>query len=206
MIGRALYPTEAALSTASGAENVFVTLSQGLLPALLAGIVMAGILAATISSSDSYLLIAASAVSKNLYEGIFKKGATDKQVMRVSRVVLLLIALIGMVIAWDENSVIFNIVSFAWAGFGATFGPIMLFSLFWKRTTRAGAIAGMITGGAMVFIWNLVLSPMGGIFSIYELLPAFLLSSLVIVIVSLCTRKPDKAIEDEFEAAKVYTD
>ena len=126
--------------------------------------------------------------------------------MRVSRVVLLLIALIGMVIAWDENSVIFNIVSFAWAGFGATFGPIMLFSLFWKRTTRAGAIAGMITGGAMVFIWNLVLSPMGGIFSIYELLPAFLLSSLVIVIVSLCTRKPDKAIEDEFEAAKVYTD
>ena len=111
-----------------------------------------------------------------------------------------------MVIAWDENSVIFNIVSFAWAGFGATFGPIMLFSLFWKRTTRAGAIAGMITGGAMVFIWNLVLSPMGGIFSIYELLPAFLLSSLVIVIVSLCTRKPDKAIEDEFEAAKVYTD
>ena len=206
MIGRALYPTEAALSTASGAENVFVTLPQGLLPALLAGIVMAGILAATISSSDSYLLIAASAVSKNLYEGIFKKGATDKQVMRVSRVVLLLIALIGMVIAWDENSVIFNIVSFAWAGFGATFGPIMLFSLFWKRTTRAGAIAGMITGGAMVFIWNLVLSPMGGIFSIYELLPAFLLSSLVIVIVSLCTRKPDKAIEDEFEAAKVYTD
>ena len=167
---------------------------------------MAGILAATISSSDSYLLIAASAVSKNLYEGIFKKGATDKQVMRVSRVVLLLIALIGMVIAWDENSVIFNIVSFAWAGFGATFGPIMLFSLFWKRTTRAGAIAGMITGGAMVFIWNLVLSPMGGIFSIYELLPAFLLSSLVIVIVSLCTRKTDKAIEDEFEAAKVYTD
>ena len=206
MIGRALYPTAEALNTASGAENVFVTLSQGLLPALLAGIVMAGILAATISSSDSYLLIAASAVSKNLYEGIVKKDASDKQVMRVSRVVLLLIALIGMIIAWDENSVIFSIVSFAWAGFGATFGPIMLFSLFWKRTTRAGAIAGMITGGAMVFIWNLVLSPLGGIFSIYELLPAFLLSSVVIVVVSLCTKKPDKAIEDEFEAAKVYTD
>ena len=205
-IGRALYPTDEALNTASGAENVFVTLSQGLLPALLAGIVMAAILAATISSSDSYLLIAASAVSKNLYEGIVKKDASDKQVMRVSRVVLLLIALIGMIIAWDENSVIFSIVSFAWAGFGATFGPIMLFSLFWKRTTRAGAIAGMITGGAMVFIWNLVLSPLGGIFSIYELLPAFLLSSVVIVVVSLCTKKPDKAIEDEFEAAKVYTD
>ena len=126
--------------------------------------------------------------------------------MRVSRVVLLLIALIGMVIAWDENSVIFTIVSFAWAGFGATFGPIMLFSLFWKRTTRAGAIAGMVTGGAMVFIWNLVLSPMGGIFSIYELLPAFLLSCVAIVVVSLCTKKPDEAIEDEFEAAKVYTD
>ena len=206
LIGRALYPTDPTLATASGAENVFITLSQGLLPALLAGIIMAGILAATISSSDSYLLIAASAVSKNLYEGILKKDATDKQVMRVSRIVLLLIALIGMVIAWDENSVIFTIVSFAWAGFGATFGPIMLFSLFWKRTTRAGAIAGMITGGAMVFIWNLVLSPLGGIFSIYELLPSFLLSCIVIVVVSLCTKKPDQTIEDEFEAARVYTD
>ena len=130
-----------------------------------------------------YLLIAASAFAKDLYGGIFKKNATDKQVMRVTRIILILISLIGIVIAWDENSVIFSIVSFAWAGFGATFGPIMLFSLFWKRTTRAGAVAGMITGGVMVFVWNLLISPLWRIFAIYELLPAFLLSSIVIVVV-----------------------
>lgn len=202
LIGRALFPVEESLATASGAENVFVVLSQSLLPAVLAGIIMAGILAATISSSDSYLLIAASAVSKNLYEGILKKNkADDKKVMNLSRIVLLLIALAGMVIAWDENSVIFNIVSFAWAGFGATFGPIMLFSLFWKRTTRTGTIAGMITGGVMVFVWNLLLKPMGGIFGIYELFPAFVLSCIVIVVVSLATKAPSDQITREFELA-----
>ena len=202
VIGRAIFPVEETLATSGGAENVFVVLSQALLPAVLAGIIMAGILAATISSSDSYLLIAASAFSKNLYEGILKKGkADDKKVMQISRIILLLIAVIGMIIAWDEDSVIFTIVSFAWAGFGATFGPIMLFSLFWKRTTRAGAIAGMITGGGMVFLWKLVLNPLGGIFTIYELLPAFLLSCIAIVIVSLCTEKPSQQILNEFEKA-----
>lgn len=200
VIGRSLFPVEETLATASGAENVFVVLSQALLPAVLAGIIMAGILAATISSSDSYLLIAASAVSKNLYEGILKKNqADDKKVMNLSRVILLVIALVGMVIAWDEDSVIFNIVSFAWAGFGATFGPIMLFSLFWKRTNRYGAIAGMLSGGIMVFVWNLLLKPMGGIFGIYELFPAFVISCIVIVVVSLATEAPSDEITKEFE-------
>ncbi len=124
---------------------------------------MAGILAATISSSDSYLLIAASAFAKNIYQGLLHRKATDKQVMIISRIALLAITAIAIVIALDENSVIFTIVSFAWAGFGATFGPLMLFSLFWKRTNRAGAIAGMIGGGSMVFVWNLLISPLGGI-------------------------------------------
>ena len=200
VIGRSLFPVEETLATASGAENVFVVLSQALLPAVLAGIIMAGILAATISSSDSYLLIAASAVSKNLYEGILKKNqADDKKVMNLSRVILLVIALVGMVIAWDEDSVIFNIVSFAWAGFGATFGPIMLFSLFWKRTNRYGAIAGMLSGGIMVFVWNLLLKPMGGIFGIYEVFPAFVISCIVIVVVSLATEAPSDEITKEFE-------
>ena len=167
---------------------------------------MAGILAATISSSDSYLLIAASAVSKNLFEGIIKKDADDKQVMNVSRIMLIVITVIGMVIAWNENSVIFEIVSFAWSGFGATFGPIILFSLFWKRTNRAGAVAGMVSGGAMVFIWKLLLKPLGGIFGIYELMPAFLISCAFIVIVSLCTEKPSAELEEEFEKAKNYTE
>lgn len=202
LIGRSLFPMEETLATASGAENVFVVMSQALLPAVLAGIIMAGILAATISSSDSYLLIAASAVSKNIYEGILKKNqADDEKVMKLSRIVLLVIALVGMVIAWDEDSVIFNIVSFAWAGFGATFGPIMLFSLFWKRTNRYGAIAGMLSGGIMVFVWNLLLKSMGGIFGIYELFPAFVISCIVIVAVSLATEAPSNEIAKEFELA-----
>lgn len=199
--GRQLYPT--ALLTATDAENIFITLAQSSLPPILAGFVMAGILAATISSSDSYLLIAASSLSKNIYQGVLKKDATDKQVMNLSRITLLVIAIIAMVIAMDEKSVIFKIVSFAWAGFGATFGPIMLFSLFWKRTTRAGAVAGMVGGAGMVFIWKLAISGLGGAFAIYELLPAFVFSSICIVIVSLLTAKPSKEVEADFEAAKV---
>ena len=209
VMGRALLtgtPEAAQLATKSAAENVFAVISQMLFHPLLAGIIMAGILAATISSSDSFLLIAASAVSKNIYEGIIKKDASDKSVMNMSRLMILLITLIGIVIAWDENSVIFDIVSFAWAGFGATFGPIILFSLFWKRTTKQGAIAGMLAGGIMVFVWKLLINPFGGVFAVYELLPAFILSSIVIVAVSLLTKKPSREIEEEFEKAKNYKD
>ncbi len=206
MLGRYILPTDPALATQSGAENVFANLAKLLFHPVVAGVVMAGILAATISSSDSYLLIAASAVSKNLFEGIVKKDATDKQVMRVSRAVLLIISLIGIGIAWNEQSIIFEIVSFAWSGFGATFGPIILFSLFWKRVNRNGAIAGMLAGGVMVFIWKLLLKPLGGIFGIYELMPAFLVSCLFIVVVSLLTAKPSAEIEAEFDKAAAYTE
>ena len=202
LMGRAMFPVHETLNTASGAENVFIVLSRHLLPPLLAGLVMAGILAATISSSDSYLLIAASAVSLNIFKGILKKDASDKQVMTMSRIILLLIAVAGVVIAMDENSVIFTIVSFAWAGFGAVFGPIMLFSLFWKRTTQAGAVAGMVTGGVVVFLWKLVLKPLGGVFGIYELFPAFVLSCLAILLVSLLTPAPSAQIQQEFDLAR----
>ncbi len=200
IVGRQLFPT--AHLTKSAAENIFITLATSSLPAILAGFVMAGILAATISSSDSYLLIAASAFAKNIFQGVCKKNATDKQVMLVTRVTLLVLTLIGVVIALDENSVIFQIVSFAWAGFGATFGPLMLFSLFWKRTNKPGAIAGMVSGAGMVFLWKLVISKLGGVFAIYELLPAFLFSSIVIVAVSLLTKAPSKEIEEDFDAVR----
>lgn len=203
IIGRSLFPAE--LTTYSASESIFIVLSSRLLPALIAGFVMAGILAATISSSDSYLLIAASAFSKNIYQHLIKKDATDKQVMNMSRVILVAISLIGIIIALDENSVIFTIVSFAWAGFGATFGPITIFSLFWKRTTREGAIAGMLAGGTMVFLWKLILKPMGGFFGVYELLPAFIVSCIFIYVVSKMTAEPSAEIQDEFERAKKMT-
>ena len=148
------------------------------------------------------MLIAASAFAKNAYQGIFKKNATDKEVMTLSRIMLPVITAIAIVIALDENSVIFTIVSFAWAGFGATFGPLVLFSLIWKRMTRAGAIAGMLSGGGMVFIWKLVIKPLGGIFGIYELLPAFIVSGIFIIVVSLLTNAPSKEIQDEIERVK----
>ena len=198
IVGRQVFPV--AHLTKSAAENIFITLATSFLPPLLAGFVMAGILAATISSSDSYLLIAASALSKNIYQGVCKKDATDKQVMTMSRITLLVLAAIGIVIALDENSVIFQIVSFAWAGFGATFGPLMLFSLFWKRINKPGAIAGMISGAGMVFLWKLVISKLGGAFAIYELLPAFIFSSICIVVVSLLTKAPSKEIEEDFDS------
>ena len=200
IVGRQVFPD--AHLTKSASENIFITLATSSLPPLFAGFVMAGILAATISSSDSYLLIAASALSKNIYKGICKKDATDKQVMNVSRITLLILAAIGIVIALDEKSVIFQIVSFAWAGFGATFGPLMLFSLFWKRINKQGAIAGMLSGAGMVFLWKLVISKAGGVFAIYELLPAFIFSSICIVVVSLLTKAPSKEIEEDFEAVR----
>lgn len=200
VIGRALYPAD--LLTKSTAENVFILMSTKLLPPFIAGFAMAGILAATISSSDSYLLIAASALSKDIFKGVLKKNATDKQIMSMSRITLLAITLIAIVIALDDQSVIFKLVSFAWAGFGATFGPLVLFSLFWKRTTREGALAGILSGGISVFVWKLLISQLGGVFAIYELLPAFIISSIFIVAVSLLTKEPSKEIYDEFEAVK----
>ena len=197
LIGRILFPD--VFLSAKGSENIFVHMSGYFFPPLIAGIVMAGILAATISSSDSYLLISASALSKNIYQSIFKKDAKDKEVLLVSRITLIIVAIIAMIIALDENSVIFKIVSFAWAGFGATFGPVILFSLFWKRTNQMGALAGMLSGGIMVFVWKLLLSKFGGIFGIYELLPAFIFSSILIVVVSLLTAPPSKELQEEFD-------
>lgn len=204
VIGRAI-PGFEYLSN-SEAENVFIDMATRFLPPVFAGLACAGILAASISSSDSYLLISASALSQNIYRGIMKKDATEKQVMWVSRFTLLGLTLIATGIAWNSNSTIFGITSFAWAGFGAAFGPLMLFSLFWKRINRAGAIAGMLGGAAMVFFWKLILKPIGGIFGIYELLPAFVFSSIMILVVSLATKAPDAEICEEFENVRTGKD
>ncbi|MBE6615881.1 MAG: sodium/proline symporter [Ruminococcaceae bacterium] len=198
IVGRALYPV--AFTDNASAENIFILLSTSMLPALLAGLVCAGILAAAISSSDSYLLISASAIAKNIYKGIIRKQASDKEVMWVTRGILVAITLFAMVVATGGNQIIFTIVDFAWAGLGATFGPLMLFSLFWKKTTYPAAVAGMVTGGVTVLIWNFFISKLGGIFAIYELLPAFILSSIVIVVVSKLTGNPGKEIEEDYDA------
>ena len=197
LIGRYLIPDQ--LLTQSSAETIFIVLSQMMLPSFLCGLVVSGILAASMSSASSYLLITGSSVAENIFRGLFKKDATDNQVLIVSRITLAAVLLFGIAVAWDENSVIFAVVSYAWAGLGASFGPLTLFSLYWRRTTKQGAIAGMITGAAMVLIWHNLIRPIGGIFGIYELLPAFLCSCLAIVIVSLLTKEPDEAVLYEFD-------
>jgi sodium/proline symporter len=120
--------------------------------------------------------------------------------MLAARITVILISVVGVFIAWNPNSSVFKIVSFAWAGFGAVFGPAMLFALFWKRSNRNGVLAGMLVGGIMVFVWKYLIAPIGGLFAIYELLPAFICSSIVIVVVSLLTAPPSKEIVEEFES------
>ncbi|MEN6593389.1 MAG: sodium/proline symporter [Clostridiaceae bacterium] len=202
LIGRVLFSDAYMVYGSGNTENIFILMSTTMLPPLLAGLVCAGILAAAISSSDSYLLISASAISKNVWQGLIRKKASDKEAMTVSRIVLVLITVFAIFVATGKNKVIFSIVDFAWAGFGAAFGPLMLFSLFWKRTTYVGAIAGMISGGGMVFIWNFFISKLGGVWGIYELLPAFLFSCLTIVVVSLLTKKPSEEIQKEYDSIR----
>ena len=175
--------------------------SYGILPALLAGLVLSGILASTMSTADSQLLAAASSVSQNILQEKLKLKLSTKQSMIAARVTVIAIAILGVIIARDPESSVFGIVSFAWAGFGASFGPIVICSLFWKRTTLSGAICGMAAGGVMVFVWKYLIKPIGGIFGVYELLPAFLVSIAVIVVVSLISKKPSDEIVAEFETA-----
>ncbi|PWL88473.1 MAG: sodium:proline symporter, partial [Escherichia coli] len=189
-------------------ETVVISISNllaknGVLAALAAGVIIAGILASTMSTADSQLLTAASAVSQNIVVGTFKKKLTAKQNMIWARGTLLVISIIAVFFAWDKDSSVFKIVSFAWAGFGGAFGPLMLFALFWKRTTKWGALAGMVSGGVSVIAWHYL---QGGIFEIYELLPAFIISSLFIVVVSLLTKAPEQEVIDTFEEVKAMKD
>ena len=188
----------------SNSETIIVKIADllstyGVLPALLGGTILAGILASTMSTADSQLLAASSAVSSDLLGSILKKKADKKESMVADRVTLLLIAVVAVIIARNPDSSVFNIVSFAWAGFGAVFGPVVLFALFWKRTNWQGALAGMISGGVMVFVWKYLVRPNVSFLNFYELLPAFLVSCAMIVLVSLATKAPSKEITDEFE-------
>ena len=192
------------LATSAESETIIIKLADlmsqhGVLLAVMAGIILSGILAATMSTADSQLLAAASSVSQDLMQHSFGMKMNQRTTMLAARATVICIAIIGMVLAWDPNSSVFRVVSFAWAGFGAAFGPVMLFSLFWKRANKQGALAGMITGGAVVFIWKYLIAPMGGAWAIYELLPAFLAACIAIVIVSLATPAPEKAITDTFD-------
>lgn len=203
IVGLAMSKTESSM-VLKDSETIIVAIAallskHGVVFALLAGLILAGILASTMSTADSQLLAAASAISQDLMIGSLRLKISEKVKMIAARTTVIAIAILGVVFAWNPDSSVFRIVSFAWAGFGASFGPLMLFSLFWKRTNKWGAMAGMISGGITVIDWHYA---QGGIFSLYELLPAFIVSSIFIVVVSLLTKAPEQEIIDEFESAK----
>ena len=173
--------------------------TYGALPALIAGLIFAGILAATMSTADSQLLAASSSVTQDILGSVMNRKLSAKNSVLAARSVVILIAVIAAYWAREEGSV-FTIVSFAWAGFGAAFGPAVLLALFWKNSNKWGALAGMITGAAVVFLWKYAVRPLGGVWDIYELLPAFAASVLMNILISRITGKPSVEEQQEFES------
>ena len=191
----------------SSSETLIVHIASlisqhGVLAAVLAGLILAGILAATMSTADSQMLAAASSVSQNILQEFGHLKLSEKQSLFAARLTIICVSVVGVVLARDPDSSVFGIVSFAWAGFGGSFGAVVLCALFWKRCNWQGALAGMLCGGLMVFVWKYIVSPLGGVFGIYELLPAFLVSLAVCAVVSLVTPAPTEDILAEFDAAK----
>ncbi len=214
VIGRAyLYPTILGAEGADSCENVFINMITQLftvdykLP-FIAGLFLCGILAAIMSTADSQLLVTASSVSEDIYKGVINRNAEDKKVLRISRITVVVVAVLAYIIALNPNNSIMGLVSNAWAGFGAAFGPLVLLSLFWKRTNMPGAVAGIVSGGVLVLVWDYIpmirneagkLVSVGTATGIYSLLVGFFVSLIFIVVVSLCTKKPDDEMLKEFE-------
>ena len=211
MIGRAyLFPTILGTEGAASAESVFIEMitkvfTKDFALPFIGGIFLCGILAAIMSTADSQLLVTASAVSKDIYKDILHPKADEQKVLKVSRITVIVVSVVAFLIAWDPNNSIMNLVSNAWAGLGAAFGPTVVLSLFWKRTNLAGAIAGIASGALTVIVWDYIpiiggQTP-GAVTGLYSLAIGFAISLICIVIFSLLTKAPSEEIQNEFEKA-----
>lgn len=213
ILGRA-YLNPALLSEGNH-EHVFIEMIQKVFTVelfwpIVAGIFLCGILAAIMSTADSQLLVSASSVAEDLYKGVFKKEATDRQVMRVSRITVIVVAILAYLIALNPNNTIMGLVSYAWAGLGASFGPLVLMSLFWKRTNLQGAIAGMFAGAFSTVLWDYIpiIKAAEGMITLkdstglYSLAVGFTVGLVTIIVVSLLTPKPSDEMLQEFEDVK----
>jgi sodium/proline symporter len=172
-------------------ETIFIVLVEALFHPLIAGILLAAILAAIMSTADSQLLVSSSALAEDLYRQLIRSSASQREVVLVGRAAVVLLALVALSLAMNPDSTVLGLVAYAWAGFGAAFGPVLLISLYWRRMNWHGAIAGVVTGGLVVVLWKQL---DGGIFALYEIVPGFLLASAAIVITSLVTPPPSEAI------------
>lgn len=180
-------------------ETVFMVMVNALFHPVIAGILLAAILAAVMSTADSQLLVSSSALTEDFYKSIFRKDATQQELVRIGRIAVIIIALAAMLLAFNEDSTVLDLVSYAWAGFGATFGPVLLLSLFWRRATALGAMAGIVVGGVTVVVWA---NMSGGLFDLYEIVPGFMLAGCAMIVMSLISPEPEQEILDEFDAVQ----
>lgn len=200
-----LAPQEFVGMVENDSEQVFMLLiqsifgmSNNIILIIIAGLLLTAILAAIMSTADSQLLVTASTFGEDIFPLVTKKEHSNKFMVSVSRIAVIIVAIIAIIISLDRNSSVFDLVSMAWGGFGAAFGPCILFSLYWRRMTAPAAIAGVITGGVVDILWHYL---SGGIFDVYELVPAFIISSLVIIVVTLCTKCPE-SVSSQYDKAQ----
>jgi sodium/proline symporter len=184
------------MDVAENSERVFIELAMSLFNPWIAGILMSAILAAVMSTLSCQLLVCASALTEDLYKPFLRKNASPAELVWVGRCMVLLVAIIAIAMAMNPGNRVLELVSYAWAGFGAAFGPVVLISLLWSRMTRNGALAGMLVGALTVIIWDYY-----DYFALYEIIPGFILGSLAIIVVSLFDKAPAKAIQNRFKEA-----
>ncbi len=207
MSGRVFLPETPELLENAG-ETVYITMALTIFPTFIAGILLSAILAAIMSTADSQLLVTASAITEDFYRVKIRKNASKAELLWVSRITVIIVALIAGVLAINPNSTVLGLVEYAWAGFGATFGPLVLFSLFWRRTTRNGALAGIVVGGLTTIIWTQLgdMYPTSIFSSLYEIIPGFIFSALAIFVVSLMDKEPSEEIYKGFDSYRTCND
>jgi sodium/proline symporter len=180
-------------------ETVFISLVQALFHPLVAGFLLAAILAAIMSTADSQLLVSSAAFTEDFYKSIFNKEAKPESLVKIGRFAVVGTATVAWILALNPESSVLGLVSYAWAGFGAAFGPAVILSLFWARMNRQGCLAGILVGGITVVVWKQL---SGGLFDIYEIVPGFIFAMIAIIVVSLLTPEPEKEIKDMFVQAE----
>jgi sodium/proline symporter len=183
-------------ATLDDPEAVFIALGQVIFHPLIAGVILAAVLAAIMSTISSQLLVSSSALVEDLYKAVFKTDASDRQLVLLGRLAVLVISLVATALAWERSTTVLELVAYAWAGFGASFGPVILLALYWRRLTAMGALAGMTTGAVTVVVWGNVEALTS---TMYEIVPGFVLNLLVTVVVSTLTYRPQPRIEAEFD-------
>lgn len=197
-------------------ETVFILFTQLLFNPWVSGFLLAAILAAIMSTIDSQLLVSSSAITEDFYKAIFRKEASEKELVWVGRAGVIVIAIIAIILAYNPDNSVLDLVSYAWAGFGAAFGPVVIFALFWKRMTRNGALAGLIVGAVTVVVWKILSTPpidpvtklslpqIEAVipFALYEIVPGFIFATIAIIVVSLVGKQPSREIQEEFESVK----